>query len=103
MELSLPGVGLQDLSYPLTFPSPPLESLEEDGARAWYYYLAEIALRRLANRILHHLFQKQEDGRFLRVFQMVDASAAFEEQAADWCACNPFCIFDIICVVYARG
>lgn len=84
MELSLPGFGLQDLSYPSAFPSPPSENLEDEAARAWYYYLAEIALRRLANRILHQLFRSQEDGRFLRISQMVDTTAAFEEQAADW-------------------
>lgn len=84
IELSLPGFGLQDLSYPTSFPSPPSEHLENDAARAWYYYLAEIALRRLANRILHHLFRNQEEGRFFRIAQMVESTATFESQAADW-------------------
>ncbi|KAJ9241433.1 transcriptional regulator family: Fungal Specific TF [Paecilomyces variotii] len=89
IELSLPGFGLQDLSYPTSFPSPPSEHLEQGAARAWYYYLAEIALRRLANRILHHLFRNQEEGRFFRIKQMVDSTAAFESQAADWMASLP--------------
>ena len=84
MEISLPGFGLPDLSYPRRFPSPPSENLEDDTARAWYYYLSEIALRRLANRTLHHLFQNQENKRFLHITQMVDSVVAFEEQAADW-------------------
>ncbi|KAI9930957.1 hypothetical protein ASPWEDRAFT_178829 [Aspergillus wentii DTO 134E9] len=89
MELSLPGFGLQDLSYPTSFPSPPLENLEEDAARAWYYYLAEIALRRLANRVLYNLFQNQEEGRFPRISLMVDSVIAFEKQAADWMTSLP--------------
>ncbi|KAL1985199.1 hypothetical protein VTN96DRAFT_8115 [Rasamsonia emersonii] len=89
MELSLPGFGLQDLSYPSSFPSPPSDTLEQDSARAWYYYLAEIALRRLANRILYHLFRHQEKGRFPRISDMVESTAAFEAQAADWMASLP--------------
>ncbi|KAL1965915.1 hypothetical protein VTN77DRAFT_5048 [Rasamsonia byssochlamydoides] len=89
MELSLPGFGLQDLSYPSSFPSPPSDTLEQDSARAWYYYLAEIALRRLANRILYHLFRNQEKGRFPRICDMVESTAAFEAQAADWMASLP--------------
>jgi hypothetical protein len=84
MELSLPGFGSQDLSYPIFFPSPPSENLEQDAARAWYYYLAEIALRRLANRILHHRFRHQENGRFPRVSEMIESTGAFEAQAEDW-------------------
>lgn len=84
MELSLPGFGLHDLSYPSSFPSPPSDDLEQDSARAWYYYLAEIALRRLANRVLYHLFRNQDKGRFPRIMDMVESTAAFEAQAADW-------------------
>jgi hypothetical protein len=84
MELSLPGFGLQDLSYPTFFPSPPSESLEHESARAWYYYLAEIALRRLANRILYNLFRNQENGRFPHITEMAESTAGFESQATDW-------------------
>ncbi|EED15193.1 conserved hypothetical protein [Talaromyces stipitatus ATCC 10500] len=89
MELSLPGFGLQDLSYPSSFPSPPLDDLGDDSARAWYYYLAEIALRRLANRILYNLFRHQDKGRFPRIVDMVEMTAAFESQALDWMVSLP--------------
>lgn len=89
MELSLPGFGLHDLSYPSSFPSPPSDFLGEDSARPWYYYLAEIALRRLANRILYHLFRNEDKGRFPRICDMVESTAAFEGQAADWVASLP--------------
>lgn len=84
MELSLPGFGLHDLSYPGSFPSPPSTFSGEDSARPWYYYLAEISLRRLANRILYHLFQNEDRGRFPNIFDMVESTEAFEGQAADW-------------------
>lgn len=45
----------------------------------WYYYLAEIALRRLGNRILN-FFHKNNQA--LKVD--IDAVAGFEQQAADW-------------------
>ncbi|KAH8693734.1 hypothetical protein BGW36DRAFT_383597 [Talaromyces proteolyticus] len=89
MELSLPGFGLQDLSYPSSFPSPPSDDLGQDSAHAWYYYLAEIALRRLANRILYNLFRNQDNGRFPRIIELVESTAAFEAQAADWMASLP--------------
>jgi len=89
MELSLPGFGLQDLSYPTFFPSPPSESLEHESARAWYYYLAEIALRRLANRILYNLFRNQENGRFPHITEMAESTAGFESQATDWMTSLP--------------
>jgi hypothetical protein len=47
----LPGFKAADLSYPDFLPSPPLESVQKQD-QAWYFYLAEIALRRLANQIL---------------------------------------------------
>jgi hypothetical protein len=84
MELSLPGFGLHDLSYPGSFPSPPSTFFGEESARPWYYYLAEIALRRLANRILYHLFQNEDKGRFPNICDMIESTEAFEGQAADW-------------------
>ena len=44
----------------------------------WYYYLAEIALRRLGNRILN-FFHKHNQWKI-----DTDAVAGFEQQAADW-------------------
>ena len=75
LEIGLPGSGINESSYPHIFPSPPnFEELESDlstlvrGARSfhtpsfetdrahlvtgWFFYLGEIALKRLMNRIL---------------------------------------------------
>jgi hypothetical protein len=58
-ELSLPNSILESIDYPYTFPSPPnLDSDDSDNEareserRSWYYYLAEIAIRHLFNRVL---------------------------------------------------
>lgn len=68
-EISLPPTGLVQVDYPDVFPSPPgdtpepetsgrtraLENLEHIFQQSWYYYLSEIASRRIANRITHAL------------------------------------------------
>ncbi|SPO03667.1 uncharacterized protein DNG_06350 [Cephalotrichum gorgonifer] len=45
-----------DLTYPTFFPSPP-EALKAKDEGAWYFYLAEISLMRLKNRILSYLYR----------------------------------------------
>ena len=68
-EIELPPTGLAKVEYPDVFPSPPggTPVPEESGRtvlpgglepafqRSWYYYLSEIACRRIANRIAHAL------------------------------------------------
>ena len=44
------------MTYPTFFPSPP-EALKTKDETAWYFYLAEIALTRLKNRILSFLYR----------------------------------------------
>lgn len=46
----------------------------------WYYYLAEIALRRLGNRILN-FYHKHNSG---KPIIDIEAVTGFEQQAADW-------------------
>ena len=46
----------------------------------WLYYLAEIALRRLGNRILNFFHKHEQD----RSKPDIEAVAGFEQQAADW-------------------
>lgn len=85
-ELGMPGSGLCEMDYPHLFPNPP-DTPEQDGAslresevswssprtvihptdrqnleRAWYFYLAEIALKRMINNvIIRHHHQRQRD------------------------------------------
>ena len=44
------------------FHSPP-DPLETKYELAWYFYLAEIVLRRLKNRILSPLYQSDKENR----------------------------------------
>lgn len=75
-EVDLPPTGLTKVDYPDVFPSPPggtpgldedtpasvVESSDAVFQRSWYYYLSEIASRRIGNRISHalHSVQPQE-------------------------------------------
>lgn len=86
MELGLPSFSLQDVTYPNFFPSPPTEQLDDTGSRVWYFYLAEISVRRLSLRILRYFFENQTDGAFPHIHQMVESSVEFETQAAKWYA-----------------
>ncbi|KAL2865315.1 uncharacterized protein BJX67DRAFT_389519 [Aspergillus lucknowensis] len=81
LELNLPQKSDWDLTYPTFFPTPPNELRTKDEA-AWYYYLAEIALRRLGNRILSHLYQS--DMASTHESSIEYAVADFEEQMDSW-------------------
>ena len=74
-ELVLPPSGLAMIGYPGTFPSPPgtRSDLDSDtpGSRAtwesvhdssWYYYLSDIAYRRIANRSTSMLYSMPKEG-----------------------------------------
>ncbi|KAL2841985.1 hypothetical protein BJX68DRAFT_245045 [Aspergillus pseudodeflectus] len=65
-----------DLTYPALFPSPPTGLKPEEEA-VWYFYLAEIALRRLGNRILNHLYEETTRDNEMQV----EATLNFEDQA----------------------
>jgi hypothetical protein len=64
------------------FPSPP-DGLETKLEPAWYFYLAEIALRRLKNRILSSLYQSDNAGPGM---DREEIALDFEEQTDAWCA-----------------
>ncbi|USP81332.1 hypothetical protein yc1106_08606 [Curvularia clavata] len=51
MELGVTETSVWNLRYPVAYPEPP-KYLRSEGEPAWYFYLAEIALRRLENRVL---------------------------------------------------
>jgi hypothetical protein len=68
------------LKYPTFFPSPP-EDLKSRDEAAWYFYLAEIALRRLENRILSYLYQPHD---VISKSNLESVILDFEEQADGW-------------------
>ena len=82
LELNVCEKSAWDLTYPAFFPSPP-EGLKSEGEAVWYFYLAEIALRRLGNRILNYTYQYDSSTNSESNFE--DAIHDFEEQADGWC------------------
>ncbi|KAH6662239.1 hypothetical protein B0J14DRAFT_662819 [Halenospora varia] len=85
LELNLVDHSVWDLTYPPYFPSPP-QDLKTQAEAAWYFYLAEIALRRLGNRILNYVCQYESSHISTT---MIDAVLNFEQQAADWLSSLP--------------
>ena len=47
----------------------------------WYFYLAEIALRRLGNRILNYIYDSKATS---SLSNASESTQGFEQQAADW-------------------
>jgi hypothetical protein len=64
------------------FPSPP-ETLETRHEPAWYFYLAEIALRRLKNRILSSLYQSENASQGM---DREEIALDYEKQIEAWFA-----------------
>lgn len=69
-----------DLTYPAFFPSPP-DGLRSQREIVWYFYLAEIALRRLGNRILNYVYDTKAASSLAAI---AESTVGFEQQAADW-------------------
>lgn len=81
LELNVSENNVWDLTYPAFFPSPP-EGVKSKDEAAWYFYLAEIALRRLGNRILSYIYRY--DSTIFPESNIEDAILDFEEQAHAW-------------------
>jgi hypothetical protein len=79
----LPGFKAADLSYPDFLPSTPLESAQIQD-QAWYFYLAEIALRRLANQILTQVLPYSNADRICDLANIALMMPDFESQAKQW-------------------
>jgi len=82
-ELSLPGFNPTNLTYPEFLPSPPLESIQNQD-QAWYFYLAEIALRRLANQILSEVLPYSNAESNCELTSIASRMHDFENQAEQW-------------------
>jgi hypothetical protein len=85
LELNITRNPIFDLTYPSFYPSPP-RAIHADKEVVWYYYLAEIALRRLGNRVLT-TFHKQKPA--IRSAIAASMVQNFENQASNWLASLP--------------
>ncbi|KAG9252389.1 uncharacterized protein F5Z01DRAFT_625626 [Emericellopsis atlantica] len=80
LELNIAETSVWNLRYPAFFPEPPA-SLQSQSEAAWYFYLAEIALRRLENRVLTYTCQEQPSG---PLPERINTILDFEQQADGW-------------------
>jgi hypothetical protein len=83
MNLQLPDFKIKDHIYPRLFPTPPTESAKEEH-RAWYFYLAEISLRRLDTRIRNEICHTPRPSGDLAFVQLSDAVMSYEDQVDAW-------------------
>lgn len=104
VELPLPQSTIAEVNYPHLFPNPPSHRSERSGLsqysgdalafgsrtdqtsnkvineeRSWYYYLTEVALRRIGNRILNS-FYRQDHYSWLNIKPLIPIAKEFEEQ-----------------------
>ncbi|KAM0468842.1 hypothetical protein ACHAP7_010526 [Fusarium lateritium] len=81
LELSITESSAWNLRYPQFFPAPP-KGLQSEGEAGWYFYLAEIALRRLGNRILTctSYFRSASTTLADKISRVLE----FEQQAHSW-------------------
>lgn len=84
LELGLNQPNPLGFTYPTFFPSLPMEQLNREESRVWYFYLAETAVRRLTMRIIQLFFRNQIQGRFPDAYQLRESSIDFEVQASEW-------------------
>jgi Fungal Zn(2)-Cys(6) binuclear cluster domain len=104
MEIHVPSSGLAKVNPSDVFPTPPsgiqsprqdneqlnqvtsqVDSFEVDQEKSWYYYLAEIAIRRIINRLMNVFYKKDEVAWLsMSVDRMIRIAAEIEIQIAQW-------------------
>lgn len=116
VELPLPQSSIADFEYPHMFPSPPSPPLNfapeisqspsysrnatspaemsKSYAKrwneelSWYYYLTEVALRRISNRIINTFYRKEHTS-WLNITPLIPMAEEFETQISNWSANLP--------------
>jgi len=83
VPLQLPDFTANDFVYPRLFPTPPAESGNEEN-RAWYFYLAEIALRRLDTRVRNEMCHTPRPNSDLAFVELSHTIPSYEDQIDSW-------------------
>lgn len=83
VPLQLPDFTANDFVYPRLFPTPPAESGNEEN-RAWYFYLAEIALRRLDTRARNEICHTPRPNSDLAFVELSQTIPSYEDQIDSW-------------------
>lgn len=111
MEMNLPPSGLANIAYPDVFPTPPnpsdeieisddqslarsehrresfsLRPSELDLEMIWSYYLSELAVRKIANRIMNCFYRQGESSWLsMPIDRMIRVAEELELQISQWC------------------
>ncbi|OAL33523.1 hypothetical protein AYO20_07209 [Fonsecaea nubica] len=113
-ELPLPESGIADFEYPHLFPSPPEpvnvgssspmldvfttspvsssslratgnSTLQREHEQSWFYYLSEIALRRIGNRVLNSFYGGEHNlWENMDLQSMIDVGQEFVDLLSQW-------------------
>lgn len=86
LELDLAQDSINNLAYPTFFPSPP-ESLATELRVGWYFYLSDIAIRRLKNRSLNYIYHCERSQ--IPVSDMAEEIINLEKEAEGLCTMLP--------------
>lgn len=111
MEINLPSSGLAKANYPDVFPTPPTANspdsrdtgstttikqrdgfstgstrfFEPDIEQIWKYYLSEIAVRQIGNRLMNSFYKTDESAWLsMRLDRMVRVAEELELQLTQW-------------------
>ena len=105
VEMDIPNSLLADFQYPDLYPSPPdalspVETVRTPGStglrssalqsarsqeQCWFYYLTEITLRRIGNRVLNMFYQTGPSAWSEEMLpKMASIAREFEQQLQDW-------------------
>ena len=110
MELRFPSSGLTRLNYTTAFPPPPLSTLTEhlyqedhgqqldffahspgsqdEVEKSWYYYLADIAARRILERVVDTFYVKEAVLLFHTTLQeLIETAQELQRQLTQWYSC----------------
>jgi hypothetical protein len=116
-EIDLPQSGVAYLGYVNTFPQPPdsdgadensprisistgspdstsrplvADVIRRERQQSWFYYLSEIALRRIGNRVLNHFYQDGHKSWTKESLEsLMKAAREFLRQLNQWYDCLP--------------
>lgn len=113
VELHLPQSAIANVDYPHMLTSPPshpadgpgVEQFEGDtlsfeqrlreysnkvhnDEKSWYYYLTEVALRRIGNRILN-TFYREDHANWVDIIPLIPIAKKFQAQILVWSANLP--------------
>lgn len=107
MDICLPASGLAKVNYPDVFPSPPIGSpvmaetpaadatvyntegpssmLSPELENSWSYYLSEIAVRHITNRMVNTFYQNNESSWLsMPIHRMIRVAQELESQLTQW-------------------